>query len=447
MLEIRVKEFLKRHLTPAPRVLVGLSGGADSVALLLSLKAAGARCVAAHCNFHLRGDESDRDRRHCEDLCSRLGIQLLIKDFDVDARRAVTSESVEMACRSLRYEWWHELVGSGVADYIAVGHHMEDNVETFFLNLMRGNGIAGLKGMLPVNGTVIRPLLDTSRREIEEYVTTHGYTWVTDHTNLENVYTRNRVRNVLIPAIETQFPGAVGSIVRSLDVLRENYGLYTNAVRQYADTYIIRNEELKRVSVDINRLISEQPASRAILHELLSPLGLTHSQIDDIYACASGKKANASSGQTFMTRGATYILERGILTGAPATAVDNGEQTVDITAPPFTLTYLTPDEFNEIRRTRTFDPNSIYLDTSVLDGDPVWTMRPWRQGDRLAPFGMKGSRLVSDLFSDAKLSAEQKGSTRLLFRDETLMWVIGLRTSRHFAVSHQSTKIIRITID
>lgn len=447
MLEKRVKEFLKRHLPPAPRILVGLSGGADSVALLLSLQAAGARCVAAHCNFHLRGDDSDRDRRHCEELCAALGIPLLVKDFDVDARRTLTSESVEMACRSLRYDWWHRLLESDTADYIAVGHHMEDNVETFFLNLMRGGGIAGLKAMLPVNGTVIRPLLDSSRREIEEYVTSRGYTWVTDRTNLENIYTRNRLRNILLPMLEEQFPGATEAIVKSLGVLRENYNLYSNAVRRYADIYVTNDDEKKGLCIDIARLIAEQPASRAILHELLSSRGLTHSQIDDIYSCVSGERANASSGQTFKTHDATYILERGILTGVSQPMTDTQEQRVDIAAHPFTLTHLTPTEFEEIRRARAFDSKSIYLDATALDGNPVWTISPWRQGDRLAPFGMRGTRLVSDLFSDAKLTAEQKRATRLLRRNGELLWVIGLRASRHFAVTPASTEIIRITID
>ena len=447
MLENRVNEFITRHLPSAPRIIVGLRGGADSVALLLSLHATGARCVAAHCNFHLRGEESDRDRLHCETLCHRLGIELLVRDFDVESRRAATSESVEMACRSLRYDWWRELLAAGHADYIAVGHHLEDNVETFFLNLMRGGGIAGLKAMLPVNNRIIRPLLDVSRQEIEEYVTSLGYTWVTDRTNLENIYTRNRLRNILIPMLEKQFPGAVESIVRSLGVLRENYSLYTDAVSQYADTYIDRNSSDGRVSIDIARLISERRAARPILHELLSPLGLTHSQIDNIYSCVSGEKSNALSGQTFDTRDTSYILERGILTGISKADETGGEVTVDITTPPFSVARLTYDEFDRIRRARAFDSRSIYLDSSVLDGNPVWTLRTWCQGDRLAPFGMKGTRLVSDIYSDAKLTAEQKRSTRLLFRNDTLMWVIGLRASRHFAVTPSSTEIIRITID
>ncbi|MDE6066881.1 MAG: tRNA lysidine(34) synthetase TilS [Duncaniella sp.] len=446
MLEKRVTEFLSRHLPQSPRILVGLSGGADSVALLLSLHAAGAECVAAHCNFHLRGDESNRDRRHCEELCDALSVPLLIMDFDVDERRAHTSESVEMACRSLRYEWWNDLITGGKADFIAVGHHKEDNVETFFLNLMRGGGIAGLKAMLPVNGTIIRPLLDVSRQEIEDYVRSRGYSWVTDRTNLENVYTRNRLRNIVLPMLEAEFPGAVNSIVRSLAVLRDNYDLYTNAVRQYTDLYITRDEAEHKVYINISGLIAEQPASHAILHELLSPFGFTHSQIDDIYNCASGMNANASSGQTFVTPNASYIFERGVLTGFFQTEEEANEETIDINAGPFTVTRLTPQEFEAIRRACAFDSRSIYLDSAALAGNPQWTIRTWRQGDRLAPFGMKGTRLVSDIYSDAKLTKAQKRSTRLLLRDGVLIWVIGLRASRHFAVTSSTTEIIRITI-
>lgn len=438
MLSIRIKEFIQRHLPQSPRIIVGLSGGADSMALLLSFRQAGCQPIAAHCNFHLRGEESERDRMFCESVCRELGIKLLIKDFDVTARRAETSESVEMACRTLRYAWWDELISSGVGDFIAVGHHCEDNVETLFLNLLRGSGIAGLKGMLPVNGHVIRPLLESTRAEIENYVTDCGFRWVTDSTNHENEYKRNRLRNIIIPILEQEFPGAVSSIVKSLGVLRENFNLYKSLVTSRYKAYVTTDGD-----IDIADLAGHESEARAILHEMLPTEGFTHSQIDDIYACATSKTAKASSGQIFVTPSGRYVYQRGILTKAGSQTDD--ERDIDITAPPFTMTRMSVQDFRESIQACPPDRNTIYLDASALNDSPRWSIRPWRKSDRLAPFGMKGSRLVSDLYTDAKYTLAQKQSTQLLFRNGELLWVIGLRASRHFKVTNSTTEVIKIT--
>ncbi|MDE6498076.1 MAG: tRNA lysidine(34) synthetase TilS, partial [Muribaculaceae bacterium] len=176
-------------------VVVAVSGGADSVALLSIMCEEGYQCVAAHCNFHLRGEESTRDMRFVEQLTEKLGVDLYIKDFNVQAAMAVTGESVEMACRRLRYEWFEELLTLLRADDVAVGHHREDNVETFFLNLARGTGIAGLTGMSYRRDYVVRPLLDCSRMEIEEYLRERGLGYVNGSANAEDHYRRNKISN------------------------------------------------------------------------------------------------------------------------------------------------------------------------------------------------------------------------------------------------------------
>lgn len=420
----KVAREAKRLIDADSTVIVGLSGGADSVALLDLLVSFGYRCVATHCNFHLRGDESDRDEAVARSHAGRLGVEFLKTDFDVPARQKSTGESVEMACRSLRYEWWEGLrkrLGNAV---IAVAHHRDDNIETFFLNLMRGSGIAGLKGMLPRTGNIVRPMLGCTRQEIEEYCNRRNLHFIVDSTNLENDYRRNRLRNIIIPEIERLFPGASEGIARSIGCLGGNYEFYRDCVKSAGDKYISPDG-----SVNVAAIIDGEPHPRMVLFEIVSPLGLNMTHVDNILNCA------ACSGLTF----GNYILDRGIL--RPSSGETAIERVVNLTdGPEFKVTASPRCDFSPTR-----DPMTIYLDEKVLDGDPVFTVRPWHEGDRLAPFGMKGTRKVSDLFSDAKLSIDEKKRVSILTRNDEILWVIGLRASRHFPVTPSTACFLTIT--
>lgn len=414
----------KRLIATGTTVIVGLSGGADSVALLDLLASLGYRCVAAHCNFHLRGNESCRDEEVAKSHAERLGVKFTKVDFDVPARRKSTGESVEMACRALRYEWWEGLrqqLGNAV---IAVAHHRDDNIETFFLNLMRGSGIAGLKGMQPRTGCIVRPMLGCTRQEIEEYCRDRDLHYIVDSTNLENDYRRNRLRNIIIPEINRRFPGAVEGIARSIGCLADNYEFYRDCVKDAVDRYMLPDG-----AVDVAAIIDREPHRRMVLFEILSPLGLNMTHVDNILDCAS------RSGLTF----GGYILDRGIL--RPASSETAEERIVTLTDDPgFEVTISPRGDFSPSR-----DPMTIYLDEKVLDGDPVFTVRPWRKGDRIAPFGMKGTRKVSDLFSDAKLPVDAKKRVSILTRNDEILWVIGLRASRHFPVTPATARYLTIT--
>lgn len=205
------------------KIVATISGGADSVALLAALASAPAiDTTALHCNFHLRGEESMRDQQHVESICRALGIKLYIKDFDVNGyREREKGCSVEMACRELRYEWFREMAAGLGADRIATGHNADDNIETLFLNLMRGSGTTGLRGMLPDSGEIWRPLLFTHRSEITEYLKEKGISYVTDSSNLSSDYRRNFLRNEIIPMLRSRWEGFDKAMGRSLEHLRE----------------------------------------------------------------------------------------------------------------------------------------------------------------------------------------------------------------------------------
>lgn len=413
------------------RLIVGLSGGADSVALLAMLLNSGVTCVATHCNFGLRGDESDRDESHCRALCDRLDVELIVKHFDVSARRKATGESIEMACRSLRYNWWNSLIDNGLADYVAVGHHMEDNVETFFLNLLRGSGLKGLKGMDPVTGRILRPMLDIKRCEIERYLVDMGLTYIVDSSNLSDEYKRNKLRHNILPAIEREFPGAMDAMSRSIGLLAGNNALYRHMLKDF-----IHKQDTD--PIDVNRLLEMGEAAETALYELTSGWGLGTKQIPDIIRAAAD---STRGGKWFPTPSGPCLLDRGRLYPPRSIQQSDTDREIAIDHKPFSLDIIGKDEFDRLRRDGKLSSHSLYLDATILDQPHKFVLRSWRQGDRIAPFGMRGTRLVSDILTDAKIPADEKKQIRILTIDGTIAWVIGLRTSRHYSVTTFTEKV------
>ncbi|MDE5665919.1 MAG: tRNA lysidine(34) synthetase TilS [Duncaniella sp.] len=422
-------------------IIVGLSGGADSVALLSVMLELGYECVATHCNFHLRGNESMRDENFCRELCRELSVELLTVDFDVSERCRHTGESVEMACRELRYDWWNGLINKGIGNLIAVGHHREDNVETFFLNLLRGSGLVGLKGMQPRSLNIIRPLLDTTKAEIISYLESRGLKYVTDSTNSSNEFKRNRLRNIVLPEFEQAFPGAMDAIATSISYLYDNYKLYSDYKAELQKKYVSADG-----TVNINEIVASEKNARMVLFEILSNAGVNMTQVDNILASINGQGACNVSGKLFHAQSVSYLLNRGLL--IPVDNLENEScESVDIFKHPFQIEKFTHDAFERLRATKSFRRDAVYLDGRVLDGNPVFELRSWRKGDRFTPFGMKGSKLVSDLLSDAKLSLADKRNVRILTRNGDILWVVGLRAANLYTVGKNTSEIICLTYD
>lgn len=414
-----VKEVLGRHAHG--RLIAAVSGGADSVALLRALLDAGCDVVVCHCNFHLRGEESDRDQAFVELLCSELGVRLETVQFDVERYMAEKGDSVsvEMACRDLRYRRFEEMRLRLGASHICVAHNSDDNAETFMLNLLRGTGIAGLRGMFEVNGRhIMRPLLRCSRRQIEDYLGRLGQTYVTDSTNLESLYRRNSIRLEIMPVIRRFFPGADAAISATIDNLGATERFYRQALEEKRRHYSADG------AIDLEALINNEPEAALIIYEWFAPEGLTMSQAMDIV------RRPIVTGRRYPLHAGSLITDRGRLLRADDTEPDLAS----------TISYeIKPaSEFNPVR-----DPDVAYFDASVLDGGG-WEVRSWREGDRLEPFGMKGSRKVSDVLSDAKVPLDMKRRVPLLVKDGRVLWVAGIRASRHYPVTGRSLNYVTV---
>lgn len=434
-----IRQSIARHhlLSDDSVVIVALSGGADSVALLSALTSLGYRCIAAHCNFHLRGEESDRDERHAADIAKQLGADFVVTHFQTEHYAYAHNMSIEMAARELRYQWFESIRLQYNAEAIAVAHHRDDNIETFFLNLLRGTGIAGLTGMSPKRDNIVRPMLELSRDDIVAYLNENNLPYVTDSTNADCEFKRNRLRNVVLPMLRRQFPGADDAITHTIACLRGNEKIYRDAIEVARAKYFNGN------TLRLSALLAEHPEPYTLLFELLRTYGFNSYQVADIFISAD------NSGRQFRSYTHTALINRGELLITPIS---------ELTDPDSYFVSLNTDILEPInikifkfRSSHGFvpvsDPSTIYLDASVLNGNPEFTIRRWKKGDRIAPFGMRGTKKLSDIFSDAHLSIIDKQSKWILTRNDEILWIIGMRASRHFPVTESSSMIIRLSID
>lgn len=289
-----IRDFIAQNNLPTPpsRIVIGVSGGADSVCLLRVMTTLGYGCIAVHCNFHLRGAESNRDEQFVRELCTQLDIELRCVSFDTAEYASKHHIGIEQAARTLRYSYFNDQLTETCAIAIAVAHHRDDNVETMLWNMVRGTGIRGLRGMLPQNSNIIRPLLCVSRAEILKYLARMGQDYVTDSTNLIDDVTRNKIRLNIIPQLQSLNPAAVQNISQMMSNMQEVWKIY----RQYIDLMSRRciTKYDDHILIDLSHL-SDCPSITTVLHEILAPMGFNRHQIDGMLKAESGKLFTSSA--------------------------------------------------------------------------------------------------------------------------------------------------------
>lgn len=431
----RIREFIGSNglLDDGAHVIAGLSGGADSTALLLVLLHLGYRVHAVHCNFHLRGPESDRDQDFVTGLCKKNGVELTVCNYDTLSYAKQKGISVEMAARELRYADFERIMQDCGASAVCIAHHRDDSVETMLLNLIRGTGLKGLTGIKPRNGNVVRPLLCVSRQEIEDWLKQAGQSYVTDSTNLETDYTRNKIRLQLMPIIRSINPSADNSINLTATHLQQAYAFYAQAIDKAIKEITTANGQ--QLTINIGKL-SQSPSVHGVLFEILSPLGFNDAQITDI-----ASSLNSRPGTVFRSATHQITKERDAFVVSPIDCTDFQPLTLKlepgavITLPDGrTITATTAPAGTPISA----NPNVATFDASLIQGG-VLTIRRWQQADRLIPFGMKGSKLVSDLLTDSKVSAATRSRQLVATFNNDIIWVVGLRTHNRYRVTARTT--------
>ena len=430
----KVRKYIEeQNLFPAnAKIIVGLSGGADSVVLLHILHHLGYDCIAAHCNFHLRGEESVRDEKLSEKVAFSYQIPFEKIDFNTIETAKKRGISIEMAARDLRYNWFAELQQKQNADFVAVAHHQDDNIETFLLNLIRGTGIKGLTGIRPKNGKIVRPLLTVSKQEIFDFTKKNNLPFVTDSSNLQDEHTRNKIRLSVIPLLQMINPSVHSSILRMIENLTETHKVYAEKIDEVKNE--IFNSQKGIINIDKLR---DTVSPSSILFEILKDYGFNYDNIKKITQGIGGL-----SGKEFHSENFILSKNRDQFILSPKKEKEDkqiyiiSEENKKIETPlNLEIDYILNEKDFQIKKEKEY----AYFDAEKLTF-PL-QIRKWEPGDRFMPLGMSGFQKLSDYFNNQKFSKQEKENTWLLCSKKDIVWVIGHRTDDRYKIEKNTEKV------
>lgn len=420
------------------KILLTVSGGIDSVVLCDLFHTANLSFAIAHCNFQLRATESDGDEQFVKELATKYKVPFHHIRFDTDAYVKKNKVSVQVAARELRYEWFEKIRIEHQYTYIATAHHQGDVIETFFINLIRGTGISGLRSIVPKQGKIIRPLLFATKKDILTYAEKNKIAYHEDSSNASDKYLRNKIRHHLIPVLNELSPTAEASISHSIEKLRDAEFIYKEAMEDVRSK--ICTSKGASIYISIAELKKLNPIA-TYLYELLNPYGFNGATATDIIKVLSGE-----SGKQFLSATHRLIKDRDFLILEPITTSDAKEEymiekdQVEFKIPGSDLHLHF--QFSQPEHTI---PTAAAI--AAIDLDKLHfplTIRKWKTADAFYPLGMKGKKKLSDFFIDKKLSLAEKENIWLLCSDEKIVWVIGMRLDDQFKVTDKTKKIVQV---
>jgi len=423
---------------PGDHILLAVSGGIDSVAMAHLFRIAGYRCSMAHCNFQLRGADSESDEQFVRALAFSLKMPFFVKKFDVDERMREEGISLQMAARELRYEWFEELLTEHGCDYLATAHNKNDSVETFIMNLMRGTGIKGLTGIAPGKGKLLRPLLFASREDIIAYRNERDIEFREDTSNMETKYRRNKIRHDIIPIMEQINPAFLETMTSNMDRLNEIHEIFSHAVEQ-ARKEIFKIEP-GRIRIDAAKLKMLKPLG-TWLFELFSPYGFSRLQcegIEKIIDAAPGRHSISTTHQLYKDRSDLILV--------PSKPESFDRYYLDSPRNHSSLPFPMDVEVLERHVLEKIPSDQL---VACLDLDEIQfplTIRHWMHGDYFFPLGMDQIKKLSDFFVDQKIPVPEKQRTWIMASGKKIVWIMGHRIDNRFRITGTTTKVLLLRL-
>jgi len=416
-------------------LLIGVSGGVDSMVLLDVLVSQGFQCLVAHCNFGLRSEASDADEKFVVDWCAAHNVEALV--HHVDLKLALQEgHSVQMAARDARYLWFKELLASRDINKVLVGSHKNDNAETVLLNLTRGMGHQSLTGMDTELRGVVRPLLPFSKAEILALAKKRGLTWREDASNASNKYERNVIRNVVMPELVKLRPNAVDNIHQSALALQQSYGLLHDFIRLWKLQYVTESNEEHFFRFIGFEVVSEP---ELLLFELVKLKGFSYQSVAQLYASKQpGKKIESNTHELWKGR-----------EGFTLKPTKSNDFAILISSLPFTVsTPIGSVHLEEVSYTkgmeRSCSSSIVMFDLEQLSTELA--LRTWQAGDVIKPFGLKGSQKVSDVLTNNKVDVAARGEQLVLTDQDEVLWVVGLRAAQKAKLTGETQRVLKVAL-
>ncbi len=427
------------------KLLLAVSGGIDSVVLCELCHQAGYDFVIAHCNFQLREEESERDEAFVKQLGDKYGVQVFVKKFDTHAIAALEKKSIETTARDLRYEWFYEIINNEAhksIKYILTAHHADDNIETVTMNFFRGTGIAGIRGILPKQGKIIRPLLFALRKNIEDFADKNQLAFVTDSTNLESDYTRNFFRNKILPQIGEVYPEALQNVMHNIDRFKETEHLYKQAIEQHKKKLVEKKGE--ELHIPVLKLLKTEPL-QTVLYEIIKEFGFSSHQVTDAVALLkseTGKYIQSSTHRIIKNRNWLIITSNDTAV-AENILIEAGDDKIIFDGGEMKVKRVTASEYK-------IKQSILLAQLDINDIEFPLLLRKWKQGDYFYPLGMnkkqpagrQGKKKLSRFFIDQKLSLPQKENTWVVEMNKKIIWVVGMRIDNRFKITAQTQQVL-----
>ena len=432
---IRFKNHINKALPwlHEAKILIAVSGGTDSVALTHLCHQLNLDIAIAHCNFNLRGEESDADEDFVLHLAERLDIKVFTESFNTTAYAKSNRLSVQMAARELRYQWFKKLAIAENYHYVLTAHHAEDNLETFLINFVRGTGLDGLTGIPEVKDHIVRPLLPFKREDLTGFLKTNNLLWREDSSNASHKYLRNKLRHEVVPILKTINPQLIDSFQNTLQHLNESSDLIEDHIAQFNQRAIAEKNKYS-ISYKISEFKRVKNTS-AYLYHVFKAYGFTAwTDILNLLDAQTGKQVFSETHILLKNRDVLILSERN--------STEKLEP-IEITQVPAELKthkgVLTIVEVNELQQNN----DALYLDAEAFKFPIV--LRPWQHGDVFYPLGMTGKKKISKYLKDIKLSLAEKSNIQVLCCNEEIMCIPNYRLDRRFAATKQTKKIIKLT--